>query len=137
MQKVTCSSNDLRPEGNRDRVLKCNNDCAIYQRNLVLASAFVNEEQTSGEVEVGIEWSDELLQFCQQNLVFVKSIESILEEFLDSQPPKISHLFQPQNHYKRKFTCELAEIYGLSCQCLDEGESRQFLLVSSILDSRI
>ncbi|EGG05547.1 uncharacterized protein MELLADRAFT_48728, partial [Melampsora larici-populina 98AG31] len=136
VQKVTCSSNDLRPEGNRDRVLKCNNDCAISQRSFVLASAFVNEEQTPGKVELGIEWSDELLQFCQQNLVFVKSIENILEEFLNSQPPKISHLFQPQNHFKRKFTGELAEVYGLSCQCLDE-EPRRSVMVNRKPNSKV
>lgn len=136
VQKVTCSSNDLRPEGNRDRLLRCNNDCAIYQRNLALASAFVNDEETSAKVDVGIEWSDELLQFCQQNLVFVKLIESLLEEFLNSQPPKISYLCQPQNHVKRKFTCELAEVYGLSCQCLDE-EPRRSVMVNRKPNSRV
>lgn len=121
-QKVKCSSCDNRPEGNRDRLLKCNNDCVLYQRNLALASAFVDEEVVSNNPESEIEWNAELLQLCYHQLLFVKLVESSLEKFLKSQPVKISYLFQPQNHAKRKLTCEMAEMYGLSCECLDQGQ---------------
>ncbi|KAG0141960.1 hypothetical protein CROQUDRAFT_50994 [Cronartium quercuum f. sp. fusiforme G11] len=136
-QKVNCSSCESRPEGNRDRVLKCNNDCAIYQRNLALASAFVDPEATHTNSRSEIEWSTELLQFCQHNLSFAKSIENILGDFLKCQPTKTSYLFRPQNHAKRKFTCELAEVYGLTCECLDQVEPRRSVKVTRQPTSRI
>lgn len=66
-QRVKCATSEARPEGNRERKLKCTDACVVAKRNLALAEALGIEKR---EVKVKeVEYDPIITSFYIEHVV--------------------------------------------------------------------
>ncbi|PLW28029.1 hypothetical protein PCANC_26449 [Puccinia coronata f. sp. avenae] len=127
-QKMQCASCDARPSGNRERGLKCNDDCILFQRNTALAAALQITKPSSAEGQSGvsIDWSSRLLNFFGTHALFAKAIEKQLVEFvkaplsLKPSSSKNSLIIHTFSKLKQAFLLELVTYYRIKPETLGE-----------------
>ncbi|KAG9123656.1 FKBP12-associated protein, partial [Ceratobasidium sp. 392] len=118
------------------RVLKCQDACTVAKRNARLADALgISESARAGSVN-SVTWSPELVAFCRvtANQAFVKNVEKALADFVGSD--KKAHVLPHMPEVRRKFVTEVAEVYRVSTQLVDDEPRRSVQLIRRP-DSRI
>ncbi|KAG8719430.1 FKBP12-associated protein [Ceratobasidium sp. 395] len=114
----------------------CQDACSVAKRNARLADALgISESSRTGSVN-SVTWSPELIAFCRvtANQAFVKNVEKALADFVGSD--KKAHVLPHMPEVRRKFVTEVAEIYRVSTQLVDDEPRRSVQLIRRP-DSRI
>jgi len=131
-------SSIIKVDVKKSRVLECNSDCAVYERNRRFAEA-LNIENPDLSPEVNIRFSPFLLAEAKRNLAFVKSIEEALENLVQttvkmSASPR-SHSFPPMNSNHRRLVHEIAVFYNCSSRSYDQEPKRSNVVTATKLVS--
>ncbi|KDQ60370.1 hypothetical protein JAAARDRAFT_32765 [Jaapia argillacea MUCL 33604] len=132
-QPVPCGRNTSNPAGQEaTQALKCSNECAIAKRNARLAAALGINTEKQGEKEAT--YSDELVAFARANAKFCALVEKTFGEFVvsDKRIQVLPHM-PPE---RRKFVHDLAVVYRMDTQLVDQEPHRSVQLIRRI-DSRI
>lgn len=66
-QKAKCAVCESRPEGNRERLVKCTDACVVFRRNAALAEALGIEKKEPKVKEV--EYDPIIMSFYANNIV--------------------------------------------------------------------
>lgn len=131
-QKMQCGSCDESPGGNLDRVLTCNDDCIILQRNSTMAKALQIDRSPSSKNHVDrsfTEWDDRLIHFFDSHTLFAKAIEKQLAEFLSPDSTSRPHpsptskntlIISTFSKLKQAFLIDLVPSYQIKPQALGE-----------------
>ncbi|CCM05973.1 uncharacterized protein FIBRA_08214 [Fibroporia radiculosa] len=130
-----CGRSTVNPAGREgSQQLKCSNECLVAKRNARLAEALgINpNHETPGDRQVI--YNDELLVFARANPRFCSMVEKSLSDFLSSD--KKSQILAQMSENKRKFVHDLAAVYRLDTQMVDQEPNRSVQLLRRI-DSRI
>ncbi|KAM0751251.1 hypothetical protein T439DRAFT_313553 [Meredithblackwellia eburnea MCA 4105] len=123
-QSARCATSTVRPEGNRDRLVKCTDACALAKRNAALANALGIENKEPKVKEVVYE--PQTLAFYTNNVVWCNSIEATFVEFVKGD--KQTHHFPPMKRPQRQFTYELCEAFDIRGESLDEEPRRSVMI---------
>ncbi|GAA5899971.1 hypothetical protein JCM5296_001929 [Sporobolomyces johnsonii] len=123
-QTARCGACDDKPEGNNGRLIKCNDACALAKRNAQLADALGVEKKEPKVREV--EYDAATLSYYAANTAWCTGIESQLVEFVKGEKPTFH--FPSMKRPQRQFTHELAELFQLRSQSLDEEPHRSVLV---------
>ncbi|CAH7665772.1 hypothetical protein PPACK8108_LOCUS60 [Phakopsora pachyrhizi] len=118
-QRVKCACCDSRPEGNLNRVINCNDDCMLFQRNSALAKALGISNSSKENSEDETSWSNGAIQFFGSNVLFCKSVERQLEDFLKLSS-KSSFVLPTHSEIKRAFVFEMANKYCLNVEAVGD-----------------
>ncbi|KAH8115899.1 hypothetical protein DFH11DRAFT_1582760 [Phellopilus nigrolimitatus] len=135
-QAALCGRSTSSPAGREaTQQLKCTNECAVAKRNARLADALgISQEVKDRDGQRPIVYSDELLAFARHNGKFCLQVEKSFAEFVASER-KVQVL--PYMHEaRRKFVHDLASIYRIDTQMVDQEPNRSVQLIRRI-DTRI
>lgn len=81
-QQARCGANELRPEGNKDRTVKCTDTCVIAKRNTALAEALgIEKEKREAKVRL-VEYAPITLSYAKDNLVHYPASSLFLSRHL-------------------------------------------------------
>ncbi|KAM0790050.1 hypothetical protein ACM66B_005378 [Microbotryomycetes sp. NB124-2] len=130
-QSTRCGACTARPEGNSGKKLVCSDACSINKRNLALADALGIEKDKREAKIKEVEYDAEMMSFYQANVAFCTQIEATLTDFVrGTKPPfdKPSYHFPVMKRPQRAFTHELAELFGLRSESLDEEPRRSVVV---------
>ncbi|TFK89666.1 hypothetical protein K466DRAFT_486400 [Polyporus arcularius HHB13444] len=132
-QSVSCGRSASNPAGREgSQQLKCSNECAIAKRNARLAEALgINPDRDRVQQ---VTYNDELLGFARANTKFCGIVEKSFSDFLSSD--KKSQILPHMPEQKRKFVHDLAAIYRMDTQLVDQEPHRSVQLIRRI-DSRV
>ncbi|CDO74094.1 hypothetical protein BN946_scf185043.g144 [Trametes cinnabarina] len=126
------SPSPVRREGSQQ--LKCTNECAIAKRNARLAEALgINPEKNESRLNQ-VTYHDDLIAFARANPKFCSIVEKTFSDFLTSG--KKSQILPHMPEQKRKFVHDLAAVYRIDTQMVDQEPHRSVQLLRR-LDSRI
>ncbi|KAI0635276.1 hypothetical protein C8Q77DRAFT_1054207 [Trametes polyzona] len=134
-QQVQCgrsTANPTRREGGQQ--LKCTTECAIAQRNARLAEALKIDPQRADSRLNQVTYHDDLVAFARANLKFCTIVEKSFADFLASD--KKSQILPHMPEQKRKFVHDLAAVYRMDTQMVDQEPHRSVQLLRR-LDSRV
>ncbi|CAE6443079.1 unnamed protein product [Rhizoctonia solani] len=134
---VTCACGRLTQPApcGASRVLKCQDACLIAKRNTRLADALgISESARSPNNQVT--WNPNLVAFAKvpANQPFVKNMERALADFVAGD--KKAHVLPHMPEARRKIVVEVAEVYRITTQLVDEEPRRSVQLIRRI-DSRV
>ncbi|KAI0711152.1 hypothetical protein C8T65DRAFT_776732 [Cerioporus squamosus] len=120
-QPVSCGRSSSNPAGREGgQQLKCSNECAIAKRNARLAEALgINPDRDRVQQ---VTYNDELLAFARANTKFCGIVEKSFSDFLSSD--KKSQILPHMPEQKRKFVHDLAAIYRMDTQMVDQEPHR-------------
>ncbi|KAK4051690.1 FKBP12-associated protein [Microbotryomycetes sp. JL221] len=130
-QSTRCGACEARPEGNSTKKLTCGDACVINKRNLALADALGIEKDKREAKIKEVEYDGEMMSFYQANVAFCTQIEASLTDFvrgLKAPFDKPSFHFPVMKRPQRAFTHELAELFGLRSESLDEEPRRSVVV---------
>ncbi|KAI0336848.1 hypothetical protein GY45DRAFT_25326 [Cubamyces sp. BRFM 1775] len=134
-QSVPCGrsiTNQAGREGSQP--LKCTNECAIAKRNARLAEALnINPDRTNSRLNQ-VTYNDDLVAFARVNAKFCSIVEKSFADFLASD--KKSQILPHMPEQKRKFVHDLAAVYRIDTQMVDQEPHRSVQLLRR-LDSRV
>ncbi|KZT10350.1 uncharacterized protein LAESUDRAFT_644605 [Laetiporus sulphureus 93-53] len=132
-QQVPCGRCTTNPTGREhSQQLKCSNECLVAKRNARLAEALgINPDRGTMHP---VTYSDELLAFAKANAKFCTMVEKSLADFLSSD--KKSQILAPMPEVRRKFVHDLAAVYRIDTQMVDQEPNRSVQLFRRI-DSRL
>ncbi|KAI0711295.1 hypothetical protein C8Q76DRAFT_623360 [Earliella scabrosa] len=132
-QPVPCGRSLSNPAGREGgQQLKCSNECAIAKRNARLAEALgINPDRERAHQ---VTYSDELVGFARANAKFCTIVEKSFSDFLSSD--KKIQVLPHMPEQKRKFVHDLAAVYRMDTQMVDQEPHRSVQLIRRI-DSRI
>ncbi|KAF8651138.1 hypothetical protein AX16_004861 [Volvariella volvacea WC 439] len=140
-QSVHCGKSSANPKGREYAQPKCTNECGIAKRNARLADALgINPEaRKSGGVggaagAGGVTYSDDLVSFARVNGKFLGIVEKAFTEFVNSD--KRIQVLPHMPPERRKFVHDLAAVYRMDAQMVDQEPYRSVQLVRRI-DTRI
>lgn len=111
-------------EGNKDKVLKCDDRCEVEKRNKRVAEALGVEVKEKKIREV--EYDQLLLGFYANNVAWAAGVETALTEFVTWDKPSMH--FPSMRHPQRQFVHELAEKFELRSESLDEEPHRSVVV---------
>ena len=152
-QPVPCGRSITSSSGREGgQQLKCSNECAIAKRNARLAEALgINPDRAEGRAQQ-VTYNDDLLAFARANVKFCTIVEKSFSEYahLSSFPctyaqvhlssflssDKKSQILPHMPEQKRKFVHDLAAVYRMNTQMVDQEPHRSVQLLRR-LDSRI
>ncbi|ORY82511.1 hypothetical protein BCR37DRAFT_357681 [Protomyces lactucae-debilis] len=101
--------------------LECTDFCAAVVRSQKLAEALGGGSSKTTATSL-IEYPTDLVEYYKDNKIWCTTIESAMREFcVESAKVK---LFKPMRTELRQFVHELAEVYGMRSESLDEGPHR-------------
>ncbi|KDN53167.1 hypothetical protein K437DRAFT_242616 [Tilletiaria anomala UBC 951] len=120
-QKVKCGVSMHKP--NAERSLKCNDSCAIAQRNAKMAEAL---GLSVGDKAGPTQYPDSVLAFYASRRKEAEQVEQLLTDFIKS--PRHGTILPVANKEVRQFTHELATCYGLASESVDEEPRRSVML---------
>ncbi|KAL0958181.1 hypothetical protein HGRIS_000344 [Hohenbuehelia grisea] len=114
---------------------KCNNDCLLAQRNARLASALGIDSGARAGGSAGGEavYNDELVGFARVNAKFLALVEKTFAEFIQSG--RKSQVLPHMPPERRKFVHDLANVYRMDTQMVDQEPNRSVQLLGR-LDTR-
>lgn len=128
---VRCNSQDSDPTKQPQRTLKCTEFCAITERNKKLSSALgVSSEQRNTAVVESVLYDSETLSYYKDNKIWCTSIEREFRLFVQSDE-KIKN-FKPMKRDLRKFIHEMAEVYQMKSESMDEEPKRSVQLLKTV-----
>ncbi|KAE8228705.1 hypothetical protein CF326_g6355 [Tilletia indica] len=129
-QKSKCGASTSNPAG-RERALKCNDTCAIAQRNMKLADALgINyAEKVAPAV-----YETDTIKFYASHRAFGDEVERALSEFVTSS--RNGMILPAAKREHRKFTHELAAVYKLASESVD-AEPKRSVSIRRLQGSRI
>jgi transcriptional repressor NF-X1 len=111
--------------------LKCTNECLVAKRNARLAEAL--GISTEGR-EKPVTYHDELITFARSNAKFLGLVEKSFAEFVLSE--KKTQVLPHMPMERRKFVHDLAAVYRMDVQMVDQEPHRSVQLIRRI-DTRI
>ncbi|KAI9683312.1 MAG: FKBP12-associated protein [Trizodia sp. TS-e1964] len=128
---VTCSCQHLKQEmrcngsksseGNSNKSLKCDDECARLERNRNLALALKIDPET--HVDYFIPYSSETLAFFQEHPAWSQTQERLFRAFaIDSNEKRLR--FKPMPHHQRAFLHCLSDDFGFDSESLDPDQHR-------------
>ncbi|KAF5383199.1 hypothetical protein D9615_004931 [Tricholomella constricta] len=112
---------------------KCNNECAVAKRNARLADA-LGITAESREKTALVTYHDEVAGFARASSKFLVVVEKAFDEFVTSQ--KKTQVLPHMPPERRKFVHDLAAVYRMDTQMVDQEPHRSVLLLRR-LDTRI
>ncbi|XP_060590156.1 transcriptional repressor NF-X1-like isoform X2 [Ruditapes philippinarum] len=105
------------------RVLECNEECAVIERNRRIALALEIQNPDLSSKLGSPSYTDFLKEQAKKDPVFVAGIEKAFADLVQSakqsKQPSRSHAFPSMNMNQRKLVHELAEFYGCQTQSYD------------------
>ncbi|SPO46872.1 related to Shuttle craft protein [Moesziomyces antarcticus] len=118
---------------NKEKSLKCNDSCMIAQRNAKLAEALgLNPSEKTAPASY--EYGTLAYYAVPANRKFCDELEATLNDFIRS--PRAGMILPPANKFQRAFTHELAAVYKLASESVDQ-EPRRSVSIRRKQDSRI
>ncbi|PCH44928.1 hypothetical protein WOLCODRAFT_105893 [Wolfiporia cocos MD-104 SS10] len=129
-QNVPCGRSTSNPAGREgSQQLKCSNECLVAKRNARLAEALgINPSRVSADKQAT--YSDELQSAARANPKFCAMVEKSLADFFASDR-KIQTL-APMPEARRKFVHDLAVVYRMDTQMVDQEPYRSVQLIRRI-----
>ncbi|KAJ1022999.1 hypothetical protein NDA13_005048 [Ustilago tritici] len=118
---------------NKEKSLRCNDSCMIAQRNAKLAEALgLNPSEKASPAA----YEHETLAYyaVPSNRKFCDEVEATLNDFIRS--PRAGMILPAANKFQRKFTHELASVYKLASESVDQKPQRS-VSIRRKQDSRI
>ncbi|KAF9266718.1 hypothetical protein L218DRAFT_921323 [Marasmius fiardii PR-910] len=135
-QSVHCGKSTLSPNGS-SRVRqppKCTSECGIAQRNARLADALgIKTDGRSASINA-VTYNEELVSFAKANSKFLSVVENALAGFVNSG--KKTQVLPHMPPERRKFAHDLAHVYRLDTQMVDQEPHRSLQIIRRI-DTRI
>ncbi|CAE6471923.1 unnamed protein product [Rhizoctonia solani] len=135
---VTCACGRITQPApcGASRVLKCQDACLIAKRNVRLADALGISESGRSSSHNQVTWNPNLIAFARApaNQPFVKNMEKALADFVTGD--KKAHVLPYMPEVRRKIVTEVAEVYRITTQLVDEEPRRSVQLIRRI-DSRV
>ncbi|CAE6495553.1 unnamed protein product [Rhizoctonia solani] len=135
---VTCACGRITQPApcGASRVLKCQDACLIAKRNVRLADALGISESGRSSSHNQVTWNPNLIAFARApaNQPFVKNMEKALADFVTGD--KKAHVLPYMPEIRRKIVTEVAEVYRITTQLVDEEPRRSVQLIRRI-DSRV
>ncbi|KAH7924930.1 hypothetical protein BV22DRAFT_1195572 [Leucogyrophana mollusca] len=131
---VRLSKDQMKSSGEYQQ-LKCAGECAIAKRNARLADALgISPEKRDAKVVVV--YNDELVAFAKlgSNAKFVGLVEKTFSDFVASE--KRTQVLPHMPPERRKFVHDLASLYRMDTQMVDQEPHRSVQLIRRI-DTRI
>ncbi|KAI0674405.1 hypothetical protein C8Q78DRAFT_966649 [Trametes maxima] len=134
-QPIPCGRSLTNPAGREgSQQLKCTTECAIAKRNARLAEALnINPDRAGGARANQVTYHDDLVAFARANAKFCTIVEKSFADFLTSD--KRSQILPHMPEQKRKFVHDLAAVYRVDTQMVDQEPHRSVQLLRRI-DSR-
>ncbi|KAF8067912.1 hypothetical protein FPV67DRAFT_1626152 [Lyophyllum atratum] len=132
-QSVHCGRSTATPAGRQQTAPKCNSDCAIAKRNARLADA-LGITAESREKAATVTYHEELVVFARANAKFLGVVEKAFDEFVTTQ--KKTQVLPHMPPDRRKFVHDLAAVYRMDTQMVDQEPHRSVRLLRRI-DTRI
>ncbi|TBU61184.1 hypothetical protein BD310DRAFT_1037442 [Dichomitus squalens] len=133
-QPIPCGRSLSNPGGREStQQLKCSNECAIAKRNALLAEALGINPDRDGRANQ-VTYSDELASFARANVKFCALVEKSFADFLATD--KKSQVLPHMPEQKRKFVHDLAAVYRMDTQMVDQEPHRSVQLIRRV-DSRV
>jgi len=132
-QPTTCGACISNPSPRSSHKLECAQACLTAKRNASLAEA-LGISLDSSRARSAVAYPDELIAFFRANTAFCMTVERALNEFTtsDKKTQVLPHM-PPQ---RRKFVHDLATVYRMTSQDVDQEPHRSVQLVRRI-DTRI
>ncbi|KAG1811846.1 uncharacterized protein BJ212DRAFT_1448349 [Suillus subaureus] len=136
---LTCPCGLLRSsvpcsQANSAAQLKCTGECAIKKRNARLADALgISPEKREG-LQAKVTYNDDLVTFAKANSKFVGLVEKTFADFITSD--KRTQVLPHMPPERRKFVHDLASIYRMDTQMVDQEPHRSVQLIRRV-DTRI
>ncbi|KAI0037225.1 hypothetical protein K488DRAFT_39490 [Vararia minispora EC-137] len=132
-QSIQCGRCTVNPAGREaTQQLKCTNECAVAKRNARLAEALgISLDARKGPEVV---YSEYLLSFARANLKFLPIVEKAFADFVNSD--KRVQVLPHMPETRRRFVNELAAVYRMDTQMVDQEPNRSVQLIRRI-DTRI
>jgi transcriptional repressor NF-X1 len=131
-QSVKCGKSASHPTRHQASPPKCTNECAIAKRNAKLAEALGIDPQERDKDKVM--YNDEVTSFARANPRFLGVVEQVFADFVSSK--KRIQVLPHTPPEKRKFVHDLASVYRIDTQLIDQEPQRSVQLIKRI-DSRI
>ncbi|OBZ78433.1 FKBP12-associated protein 1 [Grifola frondosa] len=134
-QPISCGRSTANPAGREgSQQLKCTNECLMAKRNARLAEALgINPDRGDGR-DKQITYNEDVLAFARANPKFATMVEKSFADFLSSDK-KLQVLAHMPEH-RRKFVHDLAAVYRMDTQMVDQEPHRSVQLIRRI-DSRV
>ncbi|OSX63454.1 hypothetical protein POSPLADRAFT_1139991 [Postia placenta MAD-698-R-SB12] len=133
-QPVACGGSISNPAGREgSQQLKCSNECLVAKRNARLADALGIDPNRTGTADRQVVYNDELLAYAKANYKFCLMVEKSFADFLSSDKKNQVLAHMPES--RRKFVYDLASIYRMDTQMVDQEPNRSVQLFRRI-DSR-
>ncbi|KAJ8519767.1 hypothetical protein ONZ45_g3310 [Pleurotus djamor] len=130
-QAVHCGRSVDSTNQPRHNTPKCNNDCAIAKRNARLADALgINPHAKAATAT----YSDELVSFARSDPKFLALVEKAFSDFVNGE--KRTQVLPHMPMERRKFVHDLATVYRLDTQMVDQEPHRSVQLLRR-LDTRL
>ncbi|KAL5498772.1 FAP1 [Sanghuangporus vaninii] len=135
-QPSMCGRSTSNPAGRQaTQQLKCNNECAIAKRNARLAEALgISREVQDRDGQRPVTYSSDLTAFAHANARFCAVVEKTFADFINSD--RKSQVLPHMHEARRKFVHDLASIYRMDTQMVDQEPMRSVQLIRRI-DTRI
>ncbi|KAL6303220.1 hypothetical protein BKA93DRAFT_788613 [Sparassis latifolia] len=130
---ISCGRSTLNPAGREgSQQIKCSNECLVAKRNARLAEALgINPNRTDGRQAT---FSDPLVASARADPKFCALVEKTFDEFLSSD--KKSQILPHMTESRRRFVHDLAVVYRMDTQMIDQEPQRSVQLLRRI-DSRM
>ncbi|KAK3081570.1 hypothetical protein LTS18_005315 [Coniosporium uncinatum] len=123
-QEARCNATKL-VEGNRDKTLKCDEECARLERNRKLALALNIDQETHKDDH--IPYSADTLNMFLSNIQWCQIQEKELRLF-SADPDNKRLRFKPMPSQQRKFLHSLAEDFGFDSESMDPEPHRHIAI---------
>ncbi|KAH6909611.1 shuttle craft protein [Coprinopsis sp. MPI-PUGE-AT-0042] len=131
-QAVQCGKRVSNAAGYQPPPIKCTTECAIAKRNARLADALgINPQDKDKD---NVVYNDDLVGFARANSKFLPIVEKAFADFVKSE--KKHQVLPHMTPDKRKFVHDLANVYRMDTQMIDQEPNRSVQLIRR-LDTRI
>lgn len=126
-QELRCGASKTNLEGNTQKTLPCNEECARLERNRKLAVALNIDQTTHVEAPDHVPYSDETLKLFAARVQWAQDQEREFRVFANSDEERRLR-FKPMRAQQRAFIHALAEDFGLDSESMDPEPHRHVSL---------
>ncbi|THH06860.1 hypothetical protein EW145_g3791 [Phellinidium pouzarii] len=134
-QASLCGRCTLSPARREATQIKCTSECALAKRNARLAEALgISQDVKDRGGQRPTVYSDELVSFTHANARFCTIVEKSFSDFITSE--RKSQVLPYMHEARRKFVHDLAAIYRMDTQMVDQEPKRSVQLIRRV-DTRI
>ncbi|KAF8872738.1 hypothetical protein BD779DRAFT_1613762 [Infundibulicybe gibba] len=130
-QTARCGRSTVHPTRTHP-ALKCGPECRVAQRNARLAEALgISDDGAKGK---GVVYPEEVMGFARANARFLSVVERAFKEFVEGE--KRTQVLPHMPPERRKFVHDLASVYRMDTQMVDQEPHRSVQLIRRI-DTRV